>query len=467
MNKRTDSPPRSQAALDGDTLRRAVGWAIDAKILANLKFHGNTTWFAFDLILLAVVWVWSPHATLTGAYLEARAWSNGVLGRVAVGTYQGFIKSLVSATASLLPVIVEQLHRVMQSSGGTHARIGRWFPIAVDGSRISTPRTVSNEAAFCAPNYGKSARARYRAKKRRAKKVPRRAKKAQPAKPQIWLTLLWHMGLHMPWSWKSGRSNSSEREHLKEVLKADKFPENTLFCADAGFIGYEVWKAILDGGHSFLIRVGANVSLLRKSGSVRAGCGIVYFWPSTAEEAGQPPLVLRLVQLRVGRRTMSLVTNVLDATALSDAQMAEMDRLRWGIELQFRTLKQTFGRTKLRSRTADRALVELDWALLGLWLIQLFAIHEQIEIGEVPEQCSASLAIGIVRSMMVGGWCRSEGSLEEQLRKARQDAHDRKRSKGSRYRPDNPDKPSAGKPRIKTLTRLKLQQIHAKLSIAA
>jgi hypothetical protein len=35
-------------------------------------------------------------------------------------------------------------------------------------------------------------------------------------------------------------------------------------------------------------------------------------------------------------------------------------RLRWGIELQFRALKQTFGRRKLRSKRPDRALVELD-----------------------------------------------------------------------------------------------------------
>lgn len=471
MKKRTESRQSTPASLDGETLRRAVDWAIDAKIFANLKHHGNTSWQASDLILLAVVWVWSANPTLTRAFTEARAWSMTVLGRVAVGTYQGFLKSLVSATGKLLPVIVEQLHRVMEQVGGTHWRIGRWLPIAVDGSRISTPRTAKNEQAFCAPKYGKSATARYRRKKRKAKGIRRRARKnqknQQPVKPQIWLTLLWHMSLHLPWSWKSGPSNSSERAHFGEMLKTQKFPKNTLFCADAGFTGYELWKAIVDGGHSFLIRVGANVKLLRKYGSVREGNGIVYFWPDDAARRDQPPLVLRLLNVQVGRRTMWLVTNVLDATELRDAEAMELYRLRWGIELQFRTVKQTFGRTKLRSRTPDRALVELDWALLGLWLIQLFAIKEQIELGEVPAGCSASLAIAVIRSMIVNAWGCSVASFAERMGEARKDSYERTRPKRARYRPNSKDKPAAGKPKIETVNRKKMQRITEALNTAA
>lgn len=468
MKKRMESRRSTPTPPDGEVLRRAVDWAIDAKIFANWKPHGNTSWLPLDLILLAVVWAWSPHSTLTGAFLEAHAWSFGVLGRVAVGTYQGFIKSLVSATAELLPAIAQQLHRVMQAVGGSHWRIGRWLPIAVDGSRISTPRTVKNERAFCAPNYGKSATARHRRKKRKAKGIRRRSKKKpQPVKPQIWLTLLWHMGMHMPWSWRSGPSNSSEREHFRTMLVEQTFPENSLFCADAGFTGYDLWKAIVDGGHSFLIRVGGNVNLLRTYGSVRTGDGVVYFWPDKIARRGQPPLVLRLLNLQVGRRKMWLVTNVLDAKELSETEAVELYRLRWGIELQFRTVKQTFGRNKLRSRTPDRALVELDWALLGLWLIQLFAIKEQIELGEVPEGCSASLAIRVIRSMMANAWGCPEVSFAKRMGAARKDSYERKKSKQARYRPDSKDKPSAGKPKIKMINRERLQRIAKALNRAA
>lgn len=38
------------------------------------------------------------------------------------------------------------------------------------------------------------------------------------------------------------------------MLHEQKFPENTLFCCDAGFTGYEFWQASIDAGHSLLIR---------------------------------------------------------------------------------------------------------------------------------------------------------------------------------------------------------------------
>ena len=106
----------------------------------------------------------------------------------------------------------------------------------------------------------------------------------------------------------------------------------------------------------FADRVGAGVTLLRKYGSVRAGDGVMSFWPDAAAWRGQPPLVLRRLRRQVSRLTM-------------------------GVALPFRTMKPTFGRNKRRRRTPDRAVVGLDCALLGLWQIQLFAIHKPIELG--------------------------------------------------------------------------------------
>ena len=52
--------------------------------------------------------------------------------------------------------------------------------------------------------------------------------------------------------------------------------------------------------------------------------------------------------------------------------------------MQFRTLKQTFGRSKLQNRTPDRAYGELEWSLVGRWLIQLMTASEQIPVGIDP-----------------------------------------------------------------------------------
>ena len=61
-----------------------------------------------------------------------------------------------------------------------------------------------------------------------------------------------------------------------EILKQEKFPENTLFCGDAGFVGYDFWKAILAAGGNFLVRVGGNVNLLSEKADIkRLGGGIV------------------------------------------------------------------------------------------------------------------------------------------------------------------------------------------------
>ena len=472
MAKRKDSRKTAKKSaerlLNGETLRAAVAWAVDQRIFAHLKLHGNTSWVVVDLVLLAIVWVWSNDATLTGAFAEAHRWSIDVLGSAAVGTYQGLLKALVTWTPRLLPLLWEQLHRLMQEHGGEHWRVGRWVPLAVDGSRVSVPRTEENEEAFCAPNFGKSRTAQYRRKKKaKHQRVRRKAKNPQPVKPQIWTTLLWHMGLQMPWSWKTGPSYAAERDHFRDMLREQKFPENTLFCGDAGFTGYELWKTIIDTGHSFLIRVGANVKLLRKLGYVRERAGIVYCWPDAVARKGQPPLVLRLLTVRVGKRLMYLLTNVLDETALSEAEAIRLYQLRWGIEIQFRTVKQTFGRRKLRSRTPARAYVELDWSLLGLWLIQLFAVKEQLEIGEVPEHCSVALAIQVVRETFRRWWESPEEAFATKLQAATKDTHTRQGSKKARYCPNYKDKPSAGKPVVRTATPWHKKRIKRCLATAA
>ena len=469
MAKRTDSrqtAKKANRAVNGETLRAAVAWAVNQQIFAQLKVHGNTAWNIVDLILLTVVWAWSNEATLTGAFAEARRWSMDVLGRTAVRTYQGLLSALLTWTASWLPLLWDHLHWLMEEHGGKHWRIGGWVPLAVDGSRVSVPRTKENEKAFCAPNFGKSKTARYRRKKK-GKRVRRKAKAVQPVKPQMWVTLLWHMGLHMPWSWKTGPSYAAERDHFRQILTEQKFPKNTLFCGDAGFTGYELWKAMSDAGHSFLIRVGANVTLLRHLGYVRERAGIVYCWPDAAARQGQPPLLLRHLQLRVGKRVMHLVTNVIDENALTHAQAIRLYQLRWGIELQFRTVKQTFARRKLRSRTPTRAYIELDWSLLGLWLIQLFAVKEQLQVGEVPEHCSVALAIQIVRETFRRWWETPEETFMSKLQGATKDNHTRHRSKKARYCPNFKDKPSAGKPVIRPATAWHKARLNQCVRIAA
>jgi hypothetical protein len=345
----------------------------------------------------------------------------------------------------------------MARDGAAHFRIGGWVPLAIDGTRVGVPRTSENEAAFSSPTYGRSRTAGYRRKRRRRAGVRARRgqAKATPQGPQVWVTLLWHMGLQMPWDWRTGPSTASERAHFRDLLAGRAYPDDTLFCGDAGFSGYDLWRDVIDRKQHFLIRVGANVTLLTGLGFVREADGVVYLWPTKAAKQRQPPLVLRRLEVTVGKARVTLVTSVRDTRRLSPTLARRLYRLRWGIELQFRTLKQTFGRRMLRSRTPDRALVELDWSFLGLWLIQLFAVKEQIDLGQLPEHCSVGLAITVVREVFDRWWDQPNrgGRLSSRLGKAVKDRYRRTASKQGRYKPRTKSKPSCGHPRVQKATR--------------
>src|SRR5207245_2712756 len=92
----------------------------------------------------------------------------------------------------------------------------------------------------------------------------------------------------------------------------------------------------------------------------------------------------------------------------------------------------------------------LDWSLLGLTMIQLFAVKEQIQLGEPPRRSSVALAIRIIRELMDRRLEPSKpgDDLSARLQAARHDRYQRKGSKKARYRPKYKDRPSAGTPKI-------------------
>jgi hypothetical protein len=230
---------------------------------------------------------------------------------------------------------------------------------------------------------------------------------------------------------KTKSDAASDSPSQSNRLKTASFPAKTLFCGDAGFVGYEFWNAILEEGHRFLIRVGAKVRLLKNLGSARQHGDLVYLWPNEVARKKQPPIILRLLEFQGPRGKVYLVTNVLSKSQLSLEQAGQLYRLRWGVELQFRSFKQTFRRSKLRSRTSANALVELHWSLVGLSLIQLFAVKEQIKVGSPPEQSSVALALSVIQDAM-RNWSRSVNepkSLVHRLRAATKDEYHRTRSK--------------------------------------
>ena len=146
---------------------------------------------------------------------------------------------------------------------------------------------------------------------KKGQKCSQKNNKPQPQVPQVWITLMWHMRLRLPWLWRLGPSNASERAHVTEMLDEHTFPINTMFCGDAGFIGYPLWSQILKHGQQFLIRVGANVRLLSQNSDYELQeDGIVLCWPQESVRLNHVPRRFRIIKIKLGKEHMWLLTSV-------------------------------------------------------------------------------------------------------------------------------------------------------------
>lgn len=454
-----DTDGLTGSALNHQALKQALDWILASAKLSGLAFRGDCSWNPQALIFTALLWTWSDEKTLTKRFFLARkiVVVMGILTRVPATSYQAFLKMLRTWTAALAIVLVAALRERMQTDLAERFTVYGFAVFGVDGSRLELPRTASNEATY-SPAKTRRPKKKPRSKRhRRARSRVERARRAREKKtnsPQMWLTTMFHVGTGLPWDWRTGPSDSSERGHLSQML--DALPANALITADAGFVGYDVWKAILDGGRHFLIRVGANVRLLRKLGYVEEKRGLVYLWPDQQAKRKQPPLVLRLVVARNGRHPVYLVTSVRDETILSDEQVVRIYALRWGIELFYRHFKQTFERHKLRSHVAANAELEATWSLLGLWAMSL---HTQVTLGYgIPaSRISVAGMLGAYRKSLREYKSHPDPgeSLWDLLSKAVIDDYERA-NKSSRDYPRKKQHPATGAPKIRRATKAQI-----------
>lgn len=350
---------------NAEFLQTALLWLI-GKSLEPMAFRNDCTWSPVQVASAALLWAWSDEPTLRERFVTARKITAFLhVPQCDFGeSYQCFVKLLRRWTSLLIAHLQHSLRAHLRGSLESLWEVHGFALFGVDGSRIELPRTQSHEEC-----YSPRRRSRKRTGKRRHRPLAS-THELKANTPQMWLTMLWHAGTGLPWGWRIGPADSSEREHWLEMIP--ELPENALVAADAGFVGYEYARALLDSGRHLLLRVGANVRLLRKLGTTKESGNTVYLWPRYAQPF-ERPLKLRLVVGHNGKHPIYLVTSVGSLHRLSDRQIIDIYRRRWGIEIFFRHLKQTYQRRKLRSANAANARVELEWSLLGLWGMALYA----------------------------------------------------------------------------------------------
>ncbi|MFO0930328.1 MAG: IS4 family transposase [Gemmataceae bacterium] len=415
-----------------DDLPAAIRTWLPAPFFSSWTLRRGLCWTPQRLVWLAILLVWSAEQTLADRFDAAVRLLRDWFPRWSLGdSYTGFSAALGRWSDTLQPAVAARLRQQMARLPGRRLRHG-WPAFAVDGSRVECPRTAANQAAFgCA------------GKKRTA--------------PQLFLTTLWDLGTGLPWDYRIGPGTASERRHLESML-AD-LPAGALVVADAGFVGYDLCQRILASGRSFLLRVGANIQLLRELGAVvDEDEATVYLWPGNRR--CQPPLVLRLIVLPGDKKgKVYLLTNVRDEAALSDTAAAELYRLRWGVEVFYRGCKQTLQRRKMLSRAPAQAKAELGWTLVGVWLLGLMSVSAILAAGGDPLSWSVALARKTVRrAMRPTGGSRRQPPLQEQLAAATQDEYERRGSKQARDWPHKKREKGPGAPKIRAATADEVQR---------
>lgn len=404
-------------------LLEAIGYCLPQRGLPLMSDDSRVRWTPRLLVVTAMCSAWAVASTCQEAFAIARKSVVEMYPtrRRPGKSYQGFTKALALKSAVLLGLVVESLRHRTREVAGARWRQDGWVVMSVDGSSVRCPRTVANENAFG-----------YSGKERSA--------------PTQTLTALFHVGSGQPWSWRRGNARANETAHLRSML--DDLPEKTLLLADAHYTSYDLLRALGQRGHRFIIRIGKNVRLLRGLGyAVRERAGTVYLWPK-GKQRKTPPLVLRLVTVGTRRNPVYLVTNVLETSTLSNRAVGNLYRQRWGVEVLYRSLKQTLGRATLRSTAPVAAQLELDWAMAGLWMLGVMA-QRTMRPRHRPKWSVADARRAVRTAMGNLPRRRPAGGLAAVLRKARTDEYDRKSSKTSRDYPRKKQKKPPGAPKIR------------------
>ncbi len=328
-------------------------------------------------------------------------------------TYNGWIKALERQGPAVGPALKVDLRRQAHARLERIPRTAGWRLLAVDGTKEDLPRTRDHERTFGIADNGQC--------------------------PQAFVTAVVEVQTGLLWDWRIDHGRASEKAHLIQMAPA--VPSDALLLADGNFIGYRVWSTLHTSGKHFLIRVGGNVNLLTglwPDATLRRDRKLVYAWPRKDQQR-VPPLTLRLIQVGSGKKPVFLLTNVLDARCLSRRTAGAIYRLRWGVELFYRTLKRTLGYAKLRSKASRRARLELEWGLITMAIVAMMGIDALARRGRDPRRLSLASVLYALRASLFRGGIgpprQAKAQLSRALELAVKDDYQRKSAKRSRHRP--------------------------------
>lgn len=316
-------------------------------------------WGDLQIILCSLLMSWSDAPTLLDRFVAA----HDLAGPTDAGTFTGYSKALQRRGVVLVGRLRAHLAARLRARADGVWTIRGWCVFVVDGSKFDAPRTTANEAAMGV---------------------------TERSGPQMLATILVHLGSCVLWNWRIGRAQGSERKHLLRLSRST--PKHSLILGDAGFMGFDCLRAVVGGGRHVLVRLAGNASLIT---GLTERKDVVAVWPVQRQRQAEP-LLLRVIHVRDGTHVITLGTSVLDPERLSDRDAAALYRMRWGVEVCYRSLKQTLDRRKMRSAAPRQAWLELHWTMVGFMVLGLLTLSAMGR-SRSRRRWSAGGAIRIVR----------------------------------------------------------------------
>ncbi len=206
-----------------DDLYRALRWMTAGTTWGGIRLRADCRWTPLRLALAALLWAWSDEKTLGDRFAAARKITRRLWGEQdePATSYQAFTKLLRKWTEPLLVLLKATFQRRMEEALAQVWTVAGWVVLACDGSRLDVPRSRGNEARYSPQSkLSRAAQKRRRARRRTKRRSREESRQRKANVPNIWLTMLWHVGSGLCWDWRTGPADSSEREHLAEMLAA-------------------------------------------------------------------------------------------------------------------------------------------------------------------------------------------------------------------------------------------------------
>lgn len=313
-----------------------------------LRRRKSPRWETHPLVMVLLAMTWCSGDSLEERFETARGFYVVThRKRKRPGkTFAGFQKAISRLPMRVLRTLAAGVRRQLMRLYAVKLTFDGFIPLGCDGSRVECPRTTELQARMGQAGNPDSA-------------------------PQLWVTAFVHLATGLLWSWRLGKGNADERQHLRKLLPT--LPKNALIVTDAAYMGWDLAAAIVAAKFSFLIRLTSRAPLFTDTDEdVELDTfreGIVYYWPVHAQK--QPPLKCRLIRTRDPKckHDVWLLTNVLDSARLSVEAAGRFYKWRWRNEGLFRTWKVTLKKTKLAGRTVRLVHREAEASLLAVMVL--------------------------------------------------------------------------------------------------